>query len=456
MKDKLTQYYENNLPRFLAEWGEFLRFPSISMEPDHDTDCRECARWLASHLAALGFKAEVRETDGKPVVFALRPGELVGPSVLYYGHYDVQPVDPLELWHSKPFDAVLRGERLYGRGAVDNKGQTFYVLKAIEALIRTGTKLPTLKIIIEGEEESGSGGIEGKLESWREDLQASVLLVCDTETLGPGRPAISMGLRGIVHLSVRLGGISHDLHSGIHGGVAPNPATQLARMIATLHNPDGSIAVAGFYDSVTPIGAKARALALSYPFDPVRYEHETGVKPLGGEIALSPQERVGLRPTIEVNGLNSGYRGPGVKTIIPAFAEAKITSRIVTGQNPQRILSLLKEHLLQCPAAGLELTFPYEGAGEPAISLDPESTVVARAHRVLCDLGGAPPVYAWWGASIPIVSKLAMVAGAEPLLVGFGLPADAMHAPNESFALPQFRDGFLFAGLFFSSFAETV
>ncbi|MGQ9662780.1 MAG: dipeptidase [Kiritimatiellia bacterium] len=444
MNSFFAEIFERERERYLAEWQELLTIPSVSTDPDHEKDCQRCAEWLHEHLRQMGLETRLLPTPSKPVVYAEYRGKPERPTVLFYGHYDVQPVDPIAAWTSPPFSPTWRSGRLYARGAQDNKGQLFYVLKAAEALMRTGKLRPTLKIVLEGEEESGSSGISAMLTQWKETLRADVLLVTDVGMARDGRPAITMGLRGLVQLTVRLDGPTHDLHSGSHGGIAPNPALAMARLLATLHAPDGRITVEGFYDTVREPTAKERDLMQAVPFDPAEYEAQTGVAPLAGESGLNPVERVGFRPTIEVNGIRAGYGGPGVKTIIPASAVAKLTARLVPDQDPEKSLGLIISHLLRNTPKGLRLSFPEKGSSGPGFRLDPDSPPIATTLAVLEKVTGKKPAAIWEGGSIPIVGALRMVSGAEPLLVGFGQDADRVHAPDESFSLEQFRLGFLF------------
>lgn len=444
--------YGENEQRFIKEWKEFLALKSVSTEPLYDQDCRKCAEWLVAHLSSIGFSAELLETPSKPTVYAFRKGVSGHPRVLYYGHYDVQPVEPLAGWSSEPFGPVLRDGRLYARGAMDNKGQTFYVLKALEQLIKHNELKSDVGILIEGEEECGSKGFMAGLPTWKDKIKADVLMVCDTGTLARGVPAITMGLRAIGHITVKLGGIHKDLHSGVHGGMIKNPATELCRLIATLHKPDGSVAVKNFYDGVQDIDPDDRILANRLPVTTEQYTAMVGVPPLGGEQSYTPLERRGFRPCIDVNGIHSGYDGPGVKTIIPSFAIAKISTRLVAGQVPQRCVELIQEHLRQHAPQGLELTVEGHGSPGKALALSSKSEVVKNARQILKAVSGHDPLFLWEGASIPVVSVLAEMTGAQPLLVGFGLEEDNMHAPNESFSLEQFKDGFLYASMMLSSF----
>ncbi len=441
--------FEAGKARFVESWKEYVRIPSISSDPAYAPDCQRGAEWMRAYLERMGLKAQVFPSSGQPLVFAERAGDATLPTLLFYGHYDVQPADPLAEWTNPPFEPEVRDGRLYGRGALDNKGQTMAFLAGLETVLQAGTFSAPLKVIIEGEEESGSSGLFDSLqtEEWRKRLRADVLLVDDSEAYAPGIPAITMGLRGIIHLSVKLFGANFDLHSGLHGGIAPNPAMALARLLATIHNPDGSIAVKGFCDTITPLDEETRRLLRSAPFDQEKYEADFGIKALGGERGFTPEERLAFRPTIEVNGIHSGHGGPGQKTIIPAKAEAKITSRIVAGQDPVRSLALIEEHLRAHAPEGLRLVIDEKGGVHRALAVNPHSGLLKRAARVLEAAYQHKPVYLWCPGSIPIVVSLVEALGAEPLLVGFGLPEDRMHAPDESFSLVQFRDGFLYACL---------
>ncbi len=430
-------------PRTLAQWIELLAFPSISADPAHASDCQACAEWLVRHLKTIGFEhAALWPTTGKPVVFAERPGRPGQPVVLFYGHYDVQPVDPLEAWQSPPFAPTLAEDRLRARGAQDNKGQHFYVLKALEHLIAENRLDAGIKILIEGEEECGSHALSAAMPAWRDRLAADLLLVTDTGMDAPDRPTMTMGLRGLIHLEVEISGPARDLHSGTHGGVAPNPALALARLLADLHDAEGRITVPGFYDGIHPPSAAEQALLDALTFDAADYRRATGVPPTGGERACPPALRLGWRPSLDVNGMHSGFDGIGVKTIIPATARAKLTARLAAGQDPDACLTALADWFTARVPEGLRLRVVSQGVGGAGLRLDPDSRGHRAAAAVLRDLYGVEPVRRWEGASIPVIAALARVSGAEPLLVGFGLEADAIHAPNESFALDQFYKGY--------------
>jgi acetylornithine deacetylase/succinyl-diaminopimelate desuccinylase-like protein len=442
----LALQFEKHRDRHLREWAELVSFPSISAQPERAADCRRCAEWLVARLKRMGFEARLLETPTKPVVFGERRRPGVAKSVLLYGHYDVQPPDPIDQWTTPPFSPVIRDGRMYGRGAEDNKGQLLSALAAIEALIERGALDRTVKVVIDGEEESGSAGLFQGLPSWGSQLRADVLVINDTGVAPDGSPAITMGLRGIVSAGVRLGGLLRDLHSGAHGGLAPNPALALARMIATLHGPDGRVAVEGFYDGVTEPSEQERALSQALPFDEAGYEALTGVAPTGGEAGRSPAERAWFRPTLELNAFHAGHAGPGTVTIIPAAAEARMTARLVPGQDSEACLAAILKHLKDRVPSGLELTVLRASNGGTGFRLDPGSKLVARARAVLDGLTEKTSVLRWEGGSIPVVTALVKASGAEPLLSGFADETDNAHAPNESYSIEQFRLGFLYTG----------
>ena len=453
--DKLffAEIFKQNSGRYFEEWKELLRFKSVSTDPSGNEECLKCARYLENQLKKLEFKSELIDTPGKPLVYGERIVQSAAPCVLFYGHYDVQPPDPLELWETPPFEPTLKDGRIYARGAEDNKGQLHYVLKAIEALIEAKQLNCNIKILLEGEEECGSGGLSAVLPNIAPRIHADVLMVCDTGSPHPDYATITMGLRGIIHLEATLRGPNRDLHSGVHGGIVKNPAAQMARLVASLHDSDGKVAVAGFYDGVVEPSAEDRKLANQMPFSAQAYKDTIGVAPSGGESGYSVSERRGFRPTLEVNGLFGGYTGAGTKTIIPSHASVKLTARLVRAQDPDRVFKAIKNHLQQHAPQDLTLEVNENSEGAAAFSLSSASKVIARARTALEGLCPAGTLLMWEGASIPIVPALAAAANAEPLLVGFGLEDDRIHAPNESFSLEQYRHGFLYACRFLSSFS---
>ncbi|MCX7591184.1 MAG: dipeptidase [Kiritimatiellae bacterium] len=444
MNSDFAKIFESNRKRYWAELDNLLAIPSVSTDSAHEKDCLKCAEWLKEHFEQIGLETRLLATPSKPVVYGVFPGQPGSPVVLFYGHYDVQPVDPLEAWSSPPFSPTWRGDRLYARGAQDNKGQLFYVLKAVEELIRLRLLRVTLKVVLEGEEECGSRGLSSMLQDWKDLVKADVLLVNDVGMARDGSPAITLGLRGLVHLTVRVDGPAHDLHSGSHGGVSPNPAEALSRLLAGLHTPDGRVAVKSFYDEVSEPTHRERELARQVPFDANEYQAQTGVPPLAGESAFTPVERLAFRPTLEVNGIHAGYGGPGVKTIIPSVAVAKLTARLVPNQNPSACLEMIERHLRENVTPGIRISFPEKGIAGPGFRLNPDSHLIAKAAAVLEKVTGRNAVMLWEGGSIPIIAALREVSGGEPVIAGFGQDADRVHAPNESFSVEQFRQGFLY------------
>jgi acetylornithine deacetylase/succinyl-diaminopimelate desuccinylase-like protein len=437
-----TPYFETHKERFIREWKEFLSIASVSTDPHYHLQCVACAEWVSAHLQGLGFQTEIWPTQTKPLVYGILPGDPSRPTVLFYGHYDVQPVDPLNLWESPPFEPTLRDGRMYARGAQDNKGQVFFVLKAIEALKAQGVSLPTIKVIIEGEEECDSEGLSASLPEKGEALKADVLMVCDTGMLEHGMPTITMGLRGVVAVEVRVFGPNVDLHSGVFGGVILNPLHALAQLVAGMFNGDGSIAIPGFYEGMEEPTPSDIARAKSAPLHLEQVSTSLGVPLAGGEKALPPVVRRGFRPTIEVNGIGGGYQGAGGKTVLPAHGMVKLSSRTVVGQEPAKVLESIKKYFLSACPEGARVEFHNESIGGKAFKLSLDTSVVRAAEKAIKKEFGREPVYLWEGATVPIIPDLAATSGGEPILVGFGLAADQIHSPNESFSLRQLEEGF--------------
>jgi len=441
-------FFTANRDRILSSWCDLLRIECVSADAMALTHCARAAAWLRRWLKGAGFRTEVvLPPDGRPIVWAERPGTPDAPTVLFYGHYDVQPADPLAAWTHPPFDPVCVDGRVYARGAQDNKGQVFAFLQGVAARIDAGLPLPTLRVLIEGEEECGSPSLLACAHdpAWRKRLAADVLLVCDTSVHPCGQPAIVTGLRGIQALTVTLRGPSHDLHSGVHGGLAPNPAQGMAELLASLHDPQGRIAVADFLHGWTAPTETECRLADAVPFDVAAYNAETGAPPEGGERTIPPIHRTAFHPALEVNGVHSGYGGPGSKTVIPAEAVAKLSARLCPDQNPSRTMDALLAHLRgHCPPGlTLELTDIHTGARGFRLPVD--SPLIRLATDVLTRIDPRGPLTLWEGASIPIVTTLQEVSGAAPLLVGFGREEDRIHAPDESFGLDQFQQVMTYA-----------
>jgi acetylornithine deacetylase/succinyl-diaminopimelate desuccinylase-like protein len=444
------QYYEIHKKRIFAELSTFLRFQSVSADPNRHAECLDCAHWLSAHLTEMGCNAQIVTTPTLPVVYAeyLIPG---APTVLFYGHYDVQPEGDRNAWTSAPFEASERDGRIYARGAADDKGQVFYFLKALEYLIANARLQFSVRIVIEGEEESGGKGIQDFVSTRAPSLTSDVLMVCDTGLVPSGDPTVMIGLRGICYTRFALHGPNRELHSGHHGGVAPNPLLGMASLLHSLINADGSIAVRGYYDDVKAIPDAALQMVVANPFDAITYESEVGVAPLAGEQLFPVPQRVGLRPSIEIHGVSGGYCGPGVKTIVPTHAEALISSRLVWGQDPGRCLRLIEEHLHRHTPKGLRLSIMEAEVGGPALFVEPNNRWIEHATRILNEVSGRQVFYRCNGGSIPVIADLAAASGSTPLLVGFSRDSDRIHAVDESFEIERFELGYKYVSSFLAS-----
>ena len=431
------------------EYFELLKFETVGADPAKLKECAACAMWLKDYLAKMGFKGELMMPPkgfAPPVVFAERPGAEGAHSILFYGHYDVQPPDPVEEWKTPPFEPTIIGDRVYCRGAQDDKGQFFAFLNGMkDYLASAGENAPTIKVVLEGQEESGSTALSLLAPENRRKFAADIMLVCDTSAAADLRPAIVAGLRGVSHFTIRLSGANRDLHSGEYGGVAPNAAQGIAELVASLHNPDGSIAVEGFMEGIEPPSEDEMRLASAGAPDAAAYETDIGCPAVGGERAKSLVERNSFLPTIEVNGIHSGYGGPGAKTIIPAEALAKISMRLVPGQNPKRAFDAVKAHLEAHVPEGMRLAVEDWNTGAGGFRLPVSSPLFRLADHVLSTLDSRGALFQWDGASIPVVSVLKEATGAAPLIVGFGQSEDRIHSPNESYSFKQFSMARLWA-----------
>ena len=433
----------------VADLLEFLRFPSVSTDPARAADTRACAGWVAEKLRAIGLEATVHDTPGHPVVLGRSaPHREDRPTVLIYGHYDVQPADPLELWDSPPFEPRTENGVIFARGATDNKGQILAHIRGVQAALEGTTAaglnsaLPVNVIfLVEGEEEIGSPNLEAFLVAHRDELQCDVVAISDTGMVGTGRPTFTYGLRGVAAMEVRVTGPAMDLHSGIFGGAVANPATALARLLATLHTSEGRVAIAGFYDAVRPLEDWEREAWQKLPMSDQALLELTGVPGTFGEDGYTSVERFSARPTAEINGLASGYQGEGSKTIIPAKAMAKLTFRLVPDQEPAQILDLAEAHLRKHCPPGVNLEILRGHSGAP-YACDPHSTHGEAAQRALQQtFPGAEPALIREGGSIPIVNTFRKVLGVETLLLGLALPDCRAHSPNENFPLANFFAG---------------
>ncbi len=441
--DDLIEFVRANRDRYLGELREWIACPSVSADPARHHEVRRSAEVAVARMTAAGLgDACVLETAGLPVAYGSWLGAPGAPTVLIYGHHDVQPEDPLALWESPPFVGTVRGGKLYGRGAVDDKGQVLMHLAAIEAHLRVRGKLPiNVKVVIEGEEEIGSPNFEAFLAREAERLACDVVVVSDTAVFAEDVPSLTVSLRGLVHWDVRVDGPASDLHSGYFGGIVANPIEALARMIATLREPDGAVAVAGFYDGVHEPSARERAEIAALPFDAVHEARSLGAPALaGGERARLPLERMWLRPTLECNGIYGGYQGPGAKTIVPSFAHAKISARLVGEQDPAHVRAAVTAHLQRVAPAGIRVTIESDGDVR-AVSTSRDHPAVAAAARAMERGFGKAPVYIGTGGTIGPVSSFDRILHLPQVLIGVGLPDDAIHAPNEKFDLRQFFGG---------------
>lgn len=442
--DFLRKKFQTEYGEILRDYFAFLRFKSISTDPSYHQEVLACADWLSEQLQKIGLQVERWQGSGMPVLFAtdLRAGPHK-ETLLLYCHYDVQPVDPLHLWTTPPFDPHIHNGKVFARGAADNKGQCFYTIRALKTLLEHLSTLPVnLKFLIEGEEESGSASLPELLREKKDKLKADHLLIVDAGMEAPDQPAVCLGARGLVCMTLSLKGSHFDLHSGTHGGIVYNPNRALVELLATLHDASGSVAIPGFYDEVVDVPQVEKSV-FKLNFDEERFQKEFGALPTGMERGVSPFESSWLRPTLEINGLTGGYGGNGFKTVIPAQATAKISCRLVPQQDPKKIGELVKEFLLSRLPPGITaevLTHP--GSGKP-FRASPHSRIAKVMTQAYTQVFQTPSSYILLGGSIPIAADLAQLAQAEIVLVGVGLPTDQIHAPDEHFDLKRFEQGYL-------------
>lgn len=455
MNEQVSQYLEQNAPRFVEELKELLRIPTVSADPACKPHLIRGAEFVHRQFTNLGFDSEIVPTAGHPIVYAEWRKSPGAPTVMVYGHYDVQPADPLDLWTTPPFEPTLRDGCLYARGATDDKGQFFTHLKSAEAWLNTVGKLPVnLLYVIEGEEEVGSRNLEDFLKTRKDQLKCDVAVVSDTSQYGPNQPAITYGLRGILAVEVSLTGPKKDLHSGVFGGSVANPASGIARLIASLHDDQGRIQIPGFYDDVIPLTDAERKQFADLPFDEAAYKAELGVAEIAGEAGYSTTERRWARPTCEVNGLFSGYTGAGPKTIVPSKATVKITCRLVPDQDPEKLTKALEAYLKsQCPPS-LKFEFTsYHGC--PAFVFDPNSPYIEAASQAIQESWNVKQVrLIREGGSIPVVQTFKDVLDVDTLLLGWGQNTDNLHSPNEHFSVADFHRGIKASAILWQKLAE--
>ena len=440
--EQILEYIEKNKPRYLNELKQLIAIPSISTNPENKSDIEKCARWIADHLKNIGMaETRVYPTTGHPIVYSEWLGAPGKPTVLFYGHYDVQPVDPVELWTTPPFEATIRGENLYARGTADDKGQVFIHLKSIEAYMKNAGRLPVnLKMIIEGEEEIGSDNLEKFVGEHKDLLKADLALISDTSMFARGVPSVCYGLRGIAYMQIELTGPNKDLHSVSFGGSVHNPIQALAEMIAKLHDGKGRVTIPGFYDKVRPLTGKERAIYKKLPWNDAVYAKDLGVKMLYGEKGFTTLERVWARPTLECNGIWGGFTGDGAKTVLPSKASAKISMRLVPDQKPEQISKLFQKYLKKIAPKSVSIKINYIHGGEAAIT--PIDSPGVRTAAAAIEKGfGKKPLYQREGGSIPIVVQFRQLLGLDTVLLGFGLPDENAHAPDEFINLDNFFGG---------------
>jgi acetylornithine deacetylase/succinyl-diaminopimelate desuccinylase-like protein len=438
----IDRYLDEHEAERLAKYEDFLRIPSISALPQHAADCRAAAEFLAADLTSAGVEhAEVSDTGGHPIVYADWLHAEDAPTAIVYGHYDVQPVDPLDLWDKPPFEPYQRDGRMLARGAADDKGQIQMHVRAAEALLATEGRLPiNVRYVFEGEEESTSEHLDGWLEANRHRLGADVAVISDTGFFEGNVPAITIGLRGIMYAQIDVVGTAVDLHSGQFGGAVENPANALAQIVAALKGPDGRIRIPGFYDDVVALTDEERDALMALPFDEEAYREQLGVSALAGEVGYAVLERRGARPTLDVNGIWGGFQGEGSKTIIPAHAHAKVSCRLVSDQDPKRVFEQFRDYVLAIAPPGVKVSVTSLGIGSPSLTpIDHPATQAAA--RAIESIFGTSPLFIREGGSIPICASFERILGLPVVLAGFTNPDDNAHAPNESLILDNFEKG---------------
>jgi acetylornithine deacetylase/succinyl-diaminopimelate desuccinylase-like protein len=447
-------YEEKNKERFLKELLELLRIPSVSARREHKEDMLHCAEAVQkSFLNAGADKADIHKTKGHPIVYAEKIIDASKPTVLVYGHYDVQPPDPLDLWHSGPFDPVIKDGKIFARGSADDKGQFFMHVKALEVLTNTNSLPVNIKFIIEGEEEIGSPSLAAFLKENKELLKADVILISDTAMISMDTPSIDVGVRGLTYIEIEVTGPNRDLHSGVYGGAVANPIIILAKMIASLHDEDNRINIPHFYDDVVVLSGDERAQLAEAPFNEEEYKEELGVKELWGENGFTTIERTGIRPALEINGIWGGYTDEGAKTVLPSKAYAKISCRLVPNQTGDKVEKLLMDHLYKIAPSCVEVKVTPHHGGDPYMTPVDGIEYKAAAKAIEATFGKHPiPVRG--GGSIPITSLFEKELGCKVVFLGFGLDSDNLHSPNEKYEMANFYKGIETIPYFHKYYAE--
>jgi len=455
MTNTVVDFINLHRDRYVDELKAYLAIPSISALPAHHGDVVRCAEWTAEEMKRIGLAGvKLLDTPGNPVVYGEWLGAAGAPTILFYGHYDVQPVDPLELWESPPFEATIRDGEIYARGSADDKGQVFMHFKAIEAHLKQNGKLPVnMKIILEGEEEVGSVNLDNFIRDHKSDLGADVVVISDSPMFARGVPSICYGLRGLVYFQIDLRGSSTDLHSGSFGGAVANPAFVLSQMLAQMKDRGGHIKIPGFYDDVVPLQDEERKAWASLPFNEKKFKKDFGLPKVTGETGYTTLERTWARPTFEINGLLSGFTGEGAKTVLPAVAMAKVSMRLVPNQSPDKIAELFEAHVKDIAPGTVELKITRMHGGKPWMT-SYDNPFVQAAGRAIEKGFGRKPVFTREGGSIPVVSTFQEELGLPSVLFGVGLPDENAHAPNEKLDVANFHGGIISSAILYDEIAK--
>lgn len=437
----IHQYIQSNQDRFLSELFELLRIPSVSADSKHKGDVRKAAEYVVQKLKEAGAdKVQLMETKGHPIVYGEKIADASKPTVLVYGHYDVQPPDPLNLWTSPPFEPTVRSGKIYARGSADDKGQFYMHIKAFEIMMKHNLLSCNVKFMIEGEEEVGSDNLGTFVKENKNLLKADVILISDTSLISLDQPSITAGLRGLSYMEVEVTGPNRDLHSGVYGGAVANPANVLAKMIASLHDENGRVTIPGFYDKVAELSSSEREALNKAPFDLNEYKKDLGIDEIQGEKGYTTLERTGIRPTLDVNGIWGGYTGEGAKTVLPSKASAKISMRLVPNQHPDEITALFTKHFISIAPKSVKVKVTAHHGGEAAVT-PTDSKAFKAAAKAFEEVWGKSPIPTRDGGSIPIVALFKKELGLDTVLMGFGLDSDALHSPNEHYGIKNFLIG---------------
>lgn len=448
------EYLNDHKDKFLNELLDLLRIPSVSADKKFDGDVKNAAMFVKDQLIAAGVDyAELCETKGQPIVYAEKIIDPTFPTVLVYGHYDVQPADPYELWDHPPFEPIVKNDRIYARGACDDKGQMYMHVKAFEAMMETNTLTCNVKFMIEGEEEVGSDNLEAFIKEEKQKLSADVILISDTSIINNDTPSITVGLRGLSYIEVEVTGPNKDLHSGVYGGAVANPINILSKLIADMQDEEGRITLPGFYDDVLEYSEAQRAEMAKAPFDLDHYKKELNIEEIKGEKGFSTIERVGLRPCLDVNGIWGGYTGPGSKTVLPAKAFAKISTRLVSNQNSDKITQMIIKYFEENAPKSVKVKVTPHHGGTPAV-VSTHSNGYQAASKAFAQSWGKTPIPTMEGGSIPIVALFIQELKIEPILMGFGLDSDDIHSPNESYGLFNYFKGIETIAYFYHHFSQ--